>query len=229
MDVSTPTKPQTQSQSPKNDIGSSKNGQSPESAPITVGEFVELASDGKVSEKQIHEFLNQFPALAQKFGNLTGQAERAWLLKIFQVNRLFGEAALRHIEKMKTELAGPSPTAMETLLIDRIVVCYLGVQHGEIAAATGESKLGIHVLKFLVVQAESANRRFLAAMKSLAIVRRLTNGLNIQISHNYDAAARGGSSATDREKDLHRRREEIHAGLERATAEERELISIGAT
>lgn len=74
---------------------------------------------------------------------------------------------------LKAELQGPTPTPVERLLADRVGVCWLQVHQLDVQSATGEaatpSPQGLLAQKRL----ESANRRYLLAIKQLATVRKL--------------------------------------------------------
>ena len=75
---------------------------------------------------------------------------------------------------MRRELAGPGATPLERLLVDRVVSCWLVLQWAEyhFAAAQGES-LPWERSGFLEGRLDRANRRYMAAIRSLAATRRL--------------------------------------------------------
>ena len=50
-------------------------------------------------------------------------------------NLAFREAIKQQMKNVRQELAGPAATALEKLLIDRIVACWLQLQTADIAAA----------------------------------------------------------------------------------------------
>jgi hypothetical protein len=87
-------------------------------------------------------------------------------------NTLIEESVSRRLKELKAELRGPRATALEELIIDLIGITFLAAQHGEIAAA---SPLGgsIQQANFRLRRAESAQRRFLNAIKTLAMLRAL--------------------------------------------------------
>src|SRR5262249_27073610 len=70
------------------------------------------------------------------------------------------------------ELAGPAPTPLERLLVERIAACWLHLHHLELIYASKESmalELGIYFQRSLT----AAQKRYLSAIKTLATVRRL--------------------------------------------------------
>jgi hypothetical protein len=80
------------------------------------------------------------------------------------------ESTKRHIAKMKDELLGPHPTPMERLLVNQAVACYLAVRHADTClAAPGSCSPAQAALRLR--RAESAQRRYLATLKTLARLR----------------------------------------------------------
>jgi hypothetical protein len=72
----------------------------------------------------------------------------------------------------RDELAGPRPTPIEALLAERVMACWLAVQHAEQLYARQDvpdwCREDQHQRRI-----EYANRRLLNSLKSLALVRRL--------------------------------------------------------
>jgi hypothetical protein len=146
---------------------------------------------------ELEEIFNANPSLWQNAGDLTRMTEQMWLERICGTNLFNGQAMRRHVEAMKRDLAGPSPTPLEKLLAERIAACWLASQHADLAAATGVDTDGAKVTLVKLQQMESANRRLLATMKSLAVVRRLTEGLKIEISHTHASPATDPDGGAD--------------------------------
>ncbi len=86
------------------------------------------------------------------------------------------------LDDLREELAGPCPSPLERLLIERIVISWVEASRADLVAAT--SMKGEAPLKerqhYLKVQ-DRATRRFLHACKVLAQVRKLL-GPNIQVN-----------------------------------------------
>jgi hypothetical protein len=119
---------------------------------------------------RLRHFLDRNPDLCERFGDLTAYAERLWTGLMAGDDQLVRESVKRHLARLKAELAGPSPTALEKLLVDQVVVTWLAAQHGETQAASpGGASLA--QAAFRLKRAESAQRRHLAAMKTLALLR----------------------------------------------------------
>jgi hypothetical protein len=97
-------------------------------------------------------------------------------------------------EEMNRNLAGPTPTSLEQVLVDRLVAAWLGTQYMELSVASGQDN-GLRVVEVRMKQLDSAHRRFLTAAKALATVRRLQQGLKIEILHRGDAHQAPGAPA----------------------------------
>jgi hypothetical protein len=79
-------------------------------------------------------------------------------------------------------VAGPSAGPLEKLLADQIAGCWLAERYASISLAGSESA-GTAVVAVRVRHAESSGRRLLAAVRTMAQVRRLMKGLTIEITH----------------------------------------------
>jgi hypothetical protein len=96
---------------------------------------------------------------------------------------LLEEAALRRAEMMRLEIAGENPTALELLLTDKIVTLYmLSELHEALTTAQlyrdnpKEARVPVTYTLQMVKWQESVNRRYLAAIRELARVRKLQAG-----------------------------------------------------
>jgi hypothetical protein len=114
------------------------------------------------------------PAIVDRLGgDLARQAERSLLDVACGTNLSFREAALRKLELMREELAGPNPTPLERLLVERIVACWLQVYCADTRLAQGEAKLTMKGVEHHEGRRDRAQRRYLSAIKTLATVRKL--------------------------------------------------------
>ena len=112
------------------------------------------------------------PEAVGAMGDLARLAQRALVRKLSGKKLLFREAVARKMELMRAELLGESPAPLERLLVDRVVACWLHLHHLELLHAGQESmslELGAYYQRCL----SSAQRRYLAAVKALALVRKL--------------------------------------------------------
>ena len=82
------------------------------------------------------------------------------------------DSLMRHAADMEKNLAGPSPSALERLAVQRIVACWLETHY---AALQGPEPTGntLKHAKFALQLKESAEKRFHAAIKSLTLIRKM--------------------------------------------------------
>ncbi|MBM3980699.1 MAG: hypothetical protein FJ304_10515 [Planctomycetes bacterium] len=62
---------------------------------------------------------------------------------------------------------------MERVIVERVVVCWLQVQDAELRAGRGQKEAIFRQADFNQRRMDATNRRFLAAVKALALVRKL--------------------------------------------------------
>jgi hypothetical protein len=79
---------------------------------------------------------------------------------------------IRKLELLRAELLGDNPTPVERILVERVVACWLQVQAAELRAAQSTDTY-LKQLDFQQRRMDATNRRFLAAVKTLALVRKL--------------------------------------------------------
>jgi hypothetical protein len=82
------------------------------------------------------------------------------------------EAAEAKINEILADLEGPSPTPIERLLAERAAVCWFTVNLYETLYSQA-TDMTIRHAAFQTRRIESANRRFLSAVTTLARVRKL--------------------------------------------------------
>ena len=105
-------------------------------------------------------------------GDLATLAERAWITVLAADHPVAVESVKRTVAELKADLAGEHPTRLERLLIDQVIACWMEVSYLETASADpGRSSLdqaGFHLKRL-----ESAQKRYLSAMKALTALRAL--------------------------------------------------------
>ena len=79
----------------------------------------------------------------------------------------------RALEDMRRDLAGPTPSPLEKLLVERIVMCWLQVQHADMMYSYHFGTLSLEQGDYFQRRQDRAHRRYLQAIKTLAEVRRL--------------------------------------------------------
>jgi hypothetical protein len=120
----------------------------------------------------LRELLEEPDAVDRLGGDLARLTQQTLIDKFTGDNLLLKESVTRKLELLRAELAGPNPAPLERLLVDRILSCWLHVHHLEQVFAQRDGMslvLGIYYQRSIT----SAHKRYLAAIKVLAVVRRL--------------------------------------------------------
>jgi hypothetical protein len=138
-----------------------------------LAHLLQRAEKGDVSALPLlRRVLDETPALWQGYGDLSLQAEGALVKLASGDNLLLGESLMRKLAAVKADLMGESASPLETLLAGRIAACWLQVSYYD--ALTAQTKQATPAqMKQLQQQQDSAHRRYLAALKTLATVRKL--------------------------------------------------------
>ena len=120
----------------------------------------------------LREALSSHPHVWQEYGDVSLQAEGALVRAAAGRNLLLAESLLFKLRALKAELGGESPSPLEKLLVERVTATWLQASYydGLVAQSPGASDAR---LKALQRQQDAAHRRHLAALKTLATVRRL--------------------------------------------------------
>jgi hypothetical protein len=110
--------------------------------------------------------------LAVEEGDLQAQAERA-VIKL-ATTRFENDAALSsHLAHMRLDLDGPAPSAIDRVLVDRVVTCWLFLSYLDARFADAFKEGDVAAQKHLERLVDGANGRYLSAIRTLAQVRRL--------------------------------------------------------
>lgn len=112
------------------------------------------------------------PHFLEACGNLAAHVERTLVDKVSGKDLAVREGLLGKLDSLRVELAGPAPAPLERLVAERIVTCWLHLHHLERIYASKDSmslELGIYFQRSI----DRAQKRYLAAIKALAVVRRL--------------------------------------------------------
>lgn len=120
---------------------------------------------------ELEEFLKGHPEVLAVAGDLARHAEKVWIDIVVGTDSFTRVAVTSQVEHLKAELAGPDPSPLERLLADHVVMAHLAERQAELSAAQTDGS--IQQASFRLKKAESAQRRFLAATKSLATLRAL--------------------------------------------------------
>lgn len=114
-------------------------------------------------------------------GDLAHEAAQALIRAVTGSNLVQKEAICRKMEQIRSELSGPNSSPVERLLVDRVVLCWLHVHHADVQYAYA-TNVTLEYGDYLQRQQERAQRRYLAAIKSLATVRRLVMPIKVDVT-----------------------------------------------
>ena len=122
---------------------------------------------------ELRPLLKDFPRSLDYYGELAEHAQRALIQNMSGDNLVFQEGVQRRLDDMRVRLSGMSPTPLENLLIERILTCWLETQYYDALHAQNMKAAGIETGEYLQRRQDRAHRRFLSAVKMLAVIRRL--------------------------------------------------------
>lgn len=111
------------------------------------------------------------PDLADLGGDLARLNRCALIDMVAGENVLVQEAVRSKVDLLRAELAGPNPAPLERLLVERIVSCWLHLHY--IEWCSQKEGRTIPLATYYQRSLSLAQKRYFAAIKTLAVVRRL--------------------------------------------------------
>lgn len=107
-------------------------------------------------------------------GDAARRAENALAERMAGDALLTRESIRVQMAQMRAQLAGPVPTPLEMLLIERVVMCAFQLQHAETSYAERlDGGMTEQEMRFFERRVDGVSKRYLAAVRSLATVRKL--------------------------------------------------------
>lgn len=122
------------------------------------------------SMKELMDLLNKRPDLWHAIGDVGAHVERTLIQFIAGDQVLQQESVRRTLSELKQRIAGEQPSALEKMLIDLIGATWLATNHAEL---TGSGNCTAVHDQYYLKRAESAQRRFTNAVKTLTTLREL--------------------------------------------------------
>jgi hypothetical protein len=119
----------------------------------------------------LREMLKE-PHLVEVCGNLAAHAEQTLIRKFSGKDLAVREGLRRKLDTLRAELAGPTPTPLERLLVERIAACWLHLYHLETVYA-GKDSMSLELAQHYQKCIDRGHKRYLSAIKTLAVVRKL--------------------------------------------------------
>ena len=145
---------------------------------LSVEEVSQLIGKAEKGDKKVlpalRQWLDEHPRVAQDFGGLA-KITRDTVVKAISgtKNCLLPEVLARKMRAMRQELAGPEPSPVDRLLVERIVLCWLHLHYAETLYAQNMQELTLRQSEFHQKRITLAHNRYLSAIRTLAQVRRL--------------------------------------------------------
>ncbi len=142
--------------------------------PDDLRKLLKRAGNGDESTLPVLRELLKNPQVVDAFGgNLAIQAEHALIRAAGGKDLAFKEALTRKQALLRAEIAGTNPTPVERLLVERVVACWLQVQDADVRYAQNQSDCTFAQGEYYQRRQDRAHKRYLAAIRTLALVRKL--------------------------------------------------------
>ena len=139
-----------------------------------LAQLAKRAEKGKASIEEVRELLDSMPEVERQIGSIAEQAEWSWVSTYSEGNELVGEATRRRLESERAELMGPNPSPIERSLAHRIVLSQFQLDYVDtLMAARSREGMTASAVAMYQQWLDRAHSRYLAAVKTLALVRRL--------------------------------------------------------
>lgn len=121
------------------------------------------------------------PTIAALGGDLAEQAEAILISKITGEQVTVRESLQAKLKMLRAELSGPNPNPIERLLVDRVVACWLQLAHADALVAQAE-QVTFTEGDYRQRRQDRAHRRYLSAVKMLAVVRKLALPIRVDLN-----------------------------------------------
>jgi len=140
---------------------------------VDANELLARAQAGDhAATAQLRQFMETHPQVWDAIGDLGHQALLAGIRVVTSGNSVLEEAVMRKLTDLRSELAGPTPTVLERLLVERVLIGWLHCHYADIVAAR-RTDVSPAQAEYYQRRQDHAQRRYLAAIRTLACVRRL--------------------------------------------------------
>jgi len=154
-----------------------------------------VANGDKKARRELRRLLRESGSEVVREASELARIGQWGLIKTATHGRVLAEEALVvRLDTMRSEIAGPDPSPLEVLLAEKIVAVWMLTEllelllSAQLTTELPESQRMSHsFLKFYLGWQEQAHRRLFSAIRELAKLRRLQNGVpnsqtNVQIN-----------------------------------------------
>jgi hypothetical protein len=123
---------------------------------------------------RLRVLLDEHPTLWRRSGDLAVQAEMAWATLTAGPDLHLRESLLRRAEALRQELAGPTPSPVERMLVGRAVACWLQLHYFDALEAQAlNNDERPRLAAFRARRQEQAHRMYLTSLAALTTLRKL--------------------------------------------------------
>ena len=166
-------------------------------APATerMRRLLERAERGDRSTlRALEMLLDATPEVWRAYGDLARVAEDAWVELVAGPNLLLKESLRRKLAELKSELlSGRAASPLEQLLVERVGAGWLQTAYADAAAAQAREKpLDLAQLEQQQRRQERAQKGYLAAIRTLATVRKLLATADVRTADRKESSGRSG-------------------------------------
>jgi hypothetical protein len=140
-----------------------------------ITEWCERARTGDAEALSfVEQCLINVPSFLGRFATLEDRVEQSALNSLTSLDDTISRMMIRkQLARMRVELLGDNATALERLLVGRIIATWLQVQVADLAAARDSGCVPASQAAWLASKHGLASKRHLGAVKALAQVRRM--------------------------------------------------------
>jgi hypothetical protein len=125
---------------------------------------------------------NDPEGMVRAFGGDLAVHAQEMLIQTIAGQRITGrDGLLMKLDLLRAELSGPRPDPIERLLVERAVTCWLHVYYADCVVALTQTG-AVARADFFERSQERAHRRYLSALKTLAIVRKLALPIRLDVN-----------------------------------------------
>jgi len=163
-----------------------------------------VAAGDKSARKELRKALRaSAPEVICQASDIGRRGQRALITTVAAKDPLTEEALLARLDLMRAQVAGPDPSPLEILLVERICSLWILIEALEMlvsaqmsAKLPREHRCPMSYLQHVFKWQESANRRFLSAIRELVRVRKLQSNVpeiqyNTQINVSTPGSQQG--------------------------------------
>lgn len=142
-------------------------------AEAELAELLRRAERGDASAlPPLRAALDSSSGVWRAYGDLAGQSERELIRRAAGANLLMSESLLRALDQLRRELVGVAQSPLVELLARRAALGWLEAHHLDLLAAQGPVSSDGQSAE-LGRRRDRAQRRYLGAVRSLALVKKL--------------------------------------------------------